>query len=277
MCLCGAAICKGRYLNLANDKKNLGIMKNDHTFLDRNYIIFKAISQMTLTQADVERLERNGLRESALSQAPEWLKVWASLICEYLEYEEEKYPNFFKSENSNLDFLKMDARAQKETQIQNITITIDKITHVLEQMEIFEPPIVALNYEERYQRLWERDGCLKNGVLDVIAKIEKDNWNTQITQARKLIEEVDNVIMVPTEELGEAEKEEIYRIRFEEVRGVLGHVSDILRSANSHSVMIPAFCDILMMHAHTSEYFTHNERYKRCKSEQVNVRRCDVK
>jgi len=44
VCLCGTAFCKGKYLNLANDKKNLGIMKNDHTFLDRNYIIYKAIS-----------------------------------------------------------------------------------------------------------------------------------------------------------------------------------------------------------------------------------------
>lgn len=166
-----------------------------------------------------------------------------------------------------MEFLKIDAKAQKETQIQNITITIDKITHVLEQMETDEAPIVALNYEERYLRLWEKEGCLKNGVLEVISKIEKENWNTQVTQAKKLIEEIDSQIMVPTEDLSEAEKEQVFRTRFEEVRAVLGNVSDILRSANSLKVAIPAFCDILMMHAHTSEYFTHNEKYKRCKSE----------
>ena len=43
VCLCGTGQCKGKYLNLANDKKNLAIMKIYHTFVDRNYLVFKAI------------------------------------------------------------------------------------------------------------------------------------------------------------------------------------------------------------------------------------------
>ena len=49
ICLCGTEYCKGRYLNLANDKKNLAIMKTMHTFIDRNYILFKAVTESTLT------------------------------------------------------------------------------------------------------------------------------------------------------------------------------------------------------------------------------------
>ena len=63
-------------------------MKNDHTFLDRNFIIFKAVTQGKLSQIDNERLKRNGLGQSCLLDTPEWLKIWASLVCEYLEYEE---------------------------------------------------------------------------------------------------------------------------------------------------------------------------------------------
>lgn len=93
-------------------------MKNNHTFLDRNYIIYKAICQKKLTDEDNNRLWRNGLRNSALKEAPEWLKIWASLVCEYLEFEEELYPEFFRSDypqNFSPEAIKIDARFQKET------------------------------------------------------------------------------------------------------------------------------------------------------------------
>jgi hypothetical protein len=142
-------------------------MKSDHTFLDRNFIIFKAIKQQTLTDIDRVRLDRNGLKKSSLNVAPEWLKVWASLVCEYLEYEEEMYPEFMKDEYSaevELEHIKIDAKAQKETQIQNIAITIDKVVHVLESMNLDTPPVIPLSFEERYNRLWVKDGCLRDNV-----------------------------------------------------------------------------------------------------------------
>ena len=73
---------------------------------------------------------------------------------------------------------------QKETQIQNIAITIDKIMHVLESMDTMLPPIRALNYEERYKRLWEESGCLKENVMSVLERIEEC---PQVDQARKML------------------------------------------------------------------------------------------
>ena len=84
---------------------------------------------------DRERLKRNGLDRSALSVAPPWLAKWASLICEYLEFEEAKFPLYFMEDyppGMKVEEIMVDAKAQKETQIQNIAITIDKIMHVLE-------------------------------------------------------------------------------------------------------------------------------------------------
>jgi hypothetical protein len=106
-----------------------------------------------------------------LDVAPEWLRVWASLVCEYLEYEETRFPQFFKSDyedNFPITEIMIDAKAQKETQIQNIAITIDKITHVLDSMGTKEPPIKILSFEDRYNRLWCVEGCLKENVKIVL-------------------------------------------------------------------------------------------------------------
>jgi hypothetical protein len=93
-------------------------MKNNHTFIDRNYIIFKSVTNPDLTDHDKARLKRNGLDKSALSVAPSWLAKWASLICEYLEFEEEKFPAFFKDDypvGMKVEDIMVDAKAQKET------------------------------------------------------------------------------------------------------------------------------------------------------------------
>ncbi|CDW80460.1 set domain protein [Stylonychia lemnae] len=96
ICLCGTEVCQGRFLQLANDKKHLSIMKKYHTFVDRNYLIYKACTDSALTPEDEKRLQEFGLKESVLRDVPDWLKKWASLICEYILFEEEVYPAFFK-------------------------------------------------------------------------------------------------------------------------------------------------------------------------------------
>jgi hypothetical protein len=113
VCLCGTEYCKGRYLMLANDKKYQAIMRDHHTFVDRNFILFKAISQPTLSLLDQERLARNGLKNSCLGKAPAWLKKWASLVLEYLEFEEAKYPEYFSEPGVKLEDIKIDAELQK--------------------------------------------------------------------------------------------------------------------------------------------------------------------
>ena len=98
ICLCGTSYCKGRFLTQANDKKNLAIMREYHTFIDRNYLIYKAVLSEKIEIEELERLHRNSLNASALEGLPIWLQKWASYVCEYLEYEEEIFPDFFKSE-----------------------------------------------------------------------------------------------------------------------------------------------------------------------------------
>lgn len=88
-------------------------MKNNHTFIDRNYLLYKAVTNPSLTEEDIFRLHSNGLRSSSLNVAPSWLQKWASLICEYLEFEEILYPTFYKDDFPDcykLDDIKVEAR-----------------------------------------------------------------------------------------------------------------------------------------------------------------------
>lgn len=43
-CLCGTEQCQGRFLLLANDKKNLMTIRKYHNFVDRNVILYEAIA-----------------------------------------------------------------------------------------------------------------------------------------------------------------------------------------------------------------------------------------
>lgn len=71
-------------------------MKKYHTFVDRNYLIYKACTNSYITLEDENRLKEFGLKESVMTDVPDWLKKWASLICEYILFEEGIYPSFFK-------------------------------------------------------------------------------------------------------------------------------------------------------------------------------------
>ena len=53
-------------------------------------------------------------------------------------------------------------------------------------------------------------------------------------------------------------------------------VSTILRAAKSDTVAVPAFCDILVMYARSEHFFTQTDAYRKCKSDTVTIRNCDV-
>ena len=73
------------------------------------------------------------------------------------------------------------------------------------------------------------------------------------------------------------QSEETFETKYSRVRKVLADISAVLRSVKSHRVAVPAFCDILMLYAYTESYFTQTESYKKCKSDEVVIRRCDVR
>jgi len=107
-------MCQGQYLQLASDKKHLKVMKQYHTFVDRNYIIWKAIKSPQVTKEDQKRLFSYGIKDSIMRDVPDWLYKWACLICQYIEFEAEVYPEAMKSEypHSSIDDLVSDLRCK---------------------------------------------------------------------------------------------------------------------------------------------------------------------
>ena len=90
-------ICQGRFLNLAIAQKNQGLMKEYHTFVDRNLILYNAVVAFNeggegITLEDQKRFEKFGIKDSVLVGIPPWLKKWAALICEFVDFEQENYP-----------------------------------------------------------------------------------------------------------------------------------------------------------------------------------------
>jgi len=72
-------------------------MKEYHTFIDRNLILYNAVEACApggegITSEDRARLKKFGIKNSVLGGIPKWLEKWASLICEFIEFEQEKYP-----------------------------------------------------------------------------------------------------------------------------------------------------------------------------------------
>lgn len=77
---------------MVNDRKYVQLMKQNHNFVDRNALLFRAIylcesGREGFTSADAERLTEMGLRRCCLDNVPAWLRKWASLICQYIAYE----------------------------------------------------------------------------------------------------------------------------------------------------------------------------------------------
>lgn len=72
-------------------------MKEYHTFIDRNLILYNAIvacepGKEGVMSEDLARLDKFGFRKSVLLDIPPWLVKWASLICEFIEFEQDQYP-----------------------------------------------------------------------------------------------------------------------------------------------------------------------------------------
>jgi hypothetical protein len=85
----------------------MAVMKKHHTFVDRNYILYRACMETEtrgggngLDEKDYALLDQCGLRSSVLEGLPNWLIKWAALICEYIEFENVKFPELCREEET---------------------------------------------------------------------------------------------------------------------------------------------------------------------------------
>lgn len=177
-----------------------------------------------------------GLRQCVLKDVPDWLKKWASLICEYIAYEQEIYPEVMKSEfpNFTVDSLKLDAKNVRDSKLQNVAITIDKVMRVLKSMRTMEPPLRSVGPEELFFKLWHGPDSLRDNLLTVLDEIGPCE-ETMI--CREFIGQCS--------ERADAHSVQDYRTLLEMISQILLFTSQTLRGLPSETVQIDALCDTL--------------------------------
>lgn len=129
------------------------------------------------------------------------------------------------------DDLKLDAKNIADNKVWNIAITIDKVMHVLRQMNIMEPPIRDLTYQERYNGLWEEEMCLRESLTNVLLLVE--NCGERDESLSMIYQSLSDKNMLNVEE-----DEKYFEERFIQIRYILAQISDILRPVKSHRVLI---------------------------------------
>lgn len=79
-------------------------MNEFHKFVDWNFILYKACIEPEMTPDDYKILETKGLLKpndnhlSMLQDAPEWLKKWTSMICQFIDFEEKEMVDVFRKQ-----------------------------------------------------------------------------------------------------------------------------------------------------------------------------------
>lgn len=102
-----------------------------------------------MTSKDSERLDKFGIKSSVLSTIPEWLQKWASLICEFVEFEQEKYSETQEGKLSQ-EFIAIELKNLRDSKLANIAITINKVQRILYLIGTDEPPIKKVDDKMLY-------------------------------------------------------------------------------------------------------------------------------
>ena len=271
ICLCGSFKWMGRFLGLSHSKKFTAIMKKSHTFLDRNYILFYAWTNPTITPEDKEILDKHGIKSSLITiDVPEWLEKWVALTLRYWEYECEHIIKPLKEMNPTYTTLQCELESKNilSNRISNIAITLDKVKHCLIKMETQDPPIRKLSYKETFLKFWDQESTFRPSLFSILEKLEESN---EKSECLRLFWKAADVTNRP-----DIKDDEVFKEMFMNVLNYLKELSFVIRRTKSRIIFTEALADTLYLYSHTYTYFTPSDIYKRFKSQEVAVRRCEV-
>ena len=105
-------------------------------------------------------MDKFGIKNSVLAGIPLWLKKWASLICEFIEFEQENYPETQRGKESEIN-IAIELKNLRDSKLSNIAITINKVDRILKLLGTTEPPLRKMKYHEIFHALWSGHDSLK--------------------------------------------------------------------------------------------------------------------
>lgn len=161
ICLCGTQDCRGSFLYFSGSRAFMQVMTQHHNMFHRQAILLRAAEP--LTEADLARLDRFGLRASALGRPhkrlPGWLIKWAALVLEFVELERQLLPAQLLALQLRARYTPLAAAAEakgvSDNRLQNIAITLDKVRLCMQHPgQPQKPPLRLLSDEEAKQHVW---------------------------------------------------------------------------------------------------------------------------
>jgi len=148
ICLCGSQNCRIRYLNLITSRNQNSYLDKNQSFLRRNYLIYR--SHEPLTKEDYELMDSYSIKSSILENCTNWLKKWIVLILEFIRDEKNQFVNIMlpakiaeheaqtrekitlEGKENIIKLLEIERLSLEADRIQNLTITVNKVRHVLD-------------------------------------------------------------------------------------------------------------------------------------------------
>jgi len=208
-------------------------------------------------------------------EAPQWLKKWAVLVLEFIQFEAhnlptalvKKQPEIYTMQNATVQ-----ASGVENIRIQNLAITLDKVVHLLKIMNTSEPPIRPLSEQEVYYKLWKDEKSLYGQLMKVIEALEGeiDENSFQFDLLTEIRNEINSEI------IEDSPDEKTYATANNLLRQKFTALSRLIKRIQSISIQTQPLSDILYLYAFTKSYFTPCTSYVKVTSTEVEVRLCDV-
>ena len=246
------------------------IMRDQHSFIDRNYLLYYAWVNPEMTVEDCDIIDRYWLFTGLMgSNSPMWLQKWASLILRYFEYENEliKIELEKEKEDFSLNDIYRESNIIMHSRISHLALALDKVKHSLLSMKIEEPPLFSLSYRDIFVNFWEHKTSFRLSLFNILEKLEnsefKEQWLEEFWKAA-------DISISP--EMADIECKE----QFIKVLNIISEISIKLRQIKSKKINIEALADFLYLYSKTYTYFTPNQAYKKFKWYEVWIKKWDI-
>jgi hypothetical protein len=253
VCLCGSSMCRRYYLALDKSASGMGVTFEAYNFLDRMAALLKACDNLEITEDRNHLLECFSIKDAVLKDAPDWLKSWTCMVLKSVSEELEIISDPYNK------------RFTKESRIQNLVITIDKVKYCLNCLTNSDvlsspPPMALFNSSEVLAYLWGEDNfSIKNQLKFLIT--QNPDFLKLFSDSPQQQEIINNLSIECTD---------IYHAKC-----LLLAIRDLLRELDPINWITSGIADILHLLAFTHIFFRENQ-YPNFVSEPVEIRYCDL-
>lgn len=177
------------------------------------------------------------------------------------------------------EFYKHYVKGITDNRIQNLAITIDKVSHVLDLLKIDSPPLIPLEKNEIFDYLYEGEDSIR-GILYKNFKELLTRLNNKSIQ-KELLDKISRIISLLKEESSYTALQnnlinsiKLLSDKFVEISKILRECEKIDQSKQYLSYS--ALSDTLFLLSKTSTFFKHNNKYKSVESIDIHIRKRDI-